>query len=126
MSDTTGTRASQIKAIDKQGNGSKLLTVDGSFTSGHMVVIDSSGKGIDGGAPSAGAGTPVTETPSGTLNGSNVTFTISNTPSPSASFELFLNGVFQRPSIDYTISGATITYTVAPKSSDTHTARYTH
>lgn len=66
------------------------------------------------------------EAPAGTLNGSNAVFTLSFTPSPAASLLLFLNGVQQNPAVDYTISGATITYTVAPQASDEHIAWYTH
>ena len=80
-----------------------------------------------------GGGTAVREAPAGTLNGSNTVFTLSFTPSPSASLLLSLNGVTQYPGSgspisgeDYTITGATITYTVAPRATDFHTAWYTH
>ena len=55
------------------------------------------------------------ETPSGTINGSNVTFTLANTPVV-GSEHVFLNGIIQNSgaSNDYTISGATITYLTAP------------
>jgi hypothetical protein len=59
------------------------------------------------------------------MNGANKTFTLANAPSP-ASVDLFLNGVEQRVNIDYTFSGTTITYIVAPKSSDNMFADYTH
>lgn len=54
------------------------------------------------------------ETPAGTVNGSNVTFTLAHTPSPSASLQFFINGVGQVSTTDYTISTATITMTSAP------------
>ena len=76
--------------------------------------------------------TAVCEAPAGTLNGSNQVFTLSFTPIPVASLLLFLNGVMQDPGSgspisgeDYTITGATITYTVAPRVTDFHTACYT-
>lgn len=75
--------------------------------------------------PSGGT-TAVREVPSGTLNGANTSFTLSFTPSPAASLALYLNGVEQVPTTDYTISSATITYTVAPKSTDLMIAQYTH
>lgn len=55
------------------------------------------------------------ETPSGTINGSNVTFTLANTP-VAGSEHIFLNGVLQESGAgnDYTISGGTITYLTAP------------
>lgn len=61
----------------------------------------------------------VRETPSGSMNGSNVTFTLANTP-VSGTEQVFLNGILQEPGAgnDYTISGGTITYASAPTSSD--------
>lgn len=55
------------------------------------------------------------ETPSGTVNGLNVTFTLANTPY-SGSEEVFLNGILQDVGAgnDYTISGAVITMLTAP------------
>jgi len=50
------------------------------------------------------------ETPSGTANGVNATFTLANTPSPSSSLELYRNGILQMPGIDYTLSGNSITF----------------
>jgi phage-related tail fiber protein len=61
----------------------------------------------------------VRETPSGTVNGSNTTFTLANTPTAGTE-EVFLNGLLQDPGAgnDYTISGATITYLTAPVTGD--------
>lgn len=55
------------------------------------------------------------ETPAGTINGSNVTFTLANTP-VAGSEHVYLNGVLQDVGAgnDYTISGGTITYLAAP------------
>lgn len=55
------------------------------------------------------------EVPSGSINGSNVTFTLANTP-VAGSEHIYLNGVLQESGSgnDYTISGATITYLTAP------------
>jgi hypothetical protein len=55
------------------------------------------------------------ETPSGTINGSNVTFTLANTPT-AGSEHVFLNGELQDVGAgnDYTISGATLTLLTAP------------
>lgn len=54
--------------------------------------------------------------PSGSINGSNTTFTLSPTPAASSNVNCFLNGVQQQQGAgdDYTISGATITYLTAP------------
>jgi hypothetical protein len=55
------------------------------------------------------------ETPTGSINGSNTTFTIANTPIAGTE-ELYLNGLQQivGGGEDYTISGATITMLTAP------------
>ena len=75
----------------------------------------------------------VSEPPLGALTGSNKIFTLTHTPNPVASLLLTLNGVAQNPGsgspltgADYTITGPTITYTVAPKATDFHHAWYTH
>jgi hypothetical protein len=59
------------------------------------------------------------ETPTGSINGSNTTFTLANTPSANTE-ELFLNGILLEPGAgnDYTISGATITMLSAPLTGD--------
>lgn len=56
-----------------------------------------------------GGGTLAFEIPSGSINGSNVTFTVSNTPA-----FVTLNGAVITLDTDYTHSGGTITMTVAP------------
>ncbi len=74
----------------------------------------------------------IREIPSGTMNGSNTVFTTTKAPSPPWAFWLFLNGVMQNPfgtgspvsGGDYTLSGNTITYAVAPKSTDNHFVIY--
>ena len=63
------------------------------------------------------------ETPSGTINGSNATFTLAVAPNPASSCEGRLRsggvGAFLPliKDIDFTISGLTITMTTAPKTS---------
>lgn len=126
MADTTGTRASQIKSIDRHGNASKVQMSDGTGTSGHLAVFDANGNVTDGGAPVGGGTTEVRETPSGSINGTNATFTLSYTPNPTASLQLFLNGVEQDLNRWYTLSGTTITFTVPPRNFDQIVAQYTH
>lgn len=53
------------------------------------------------------------ETPSGALNGSNQTFTLAHTPNPASSLQFSLNGDLQLSSVDYTLSGSTITLLIA-------------
>lgn len=62
------------------------------------------------------------ETPSGFINGTNVTYTLANTPVNDAdgnpSTMGFLNNGFLVRGIDYTISGSTITFSYAPLTGD--------
>ena len=58
------------------------------------------------------------ETPSGSVNGSNATFTTAQNFVPE-SVQVFINGVSQTNSVDYTTSGTTtITLNVSPVSGD--------
>lgn len=50
------------------------------------------------------------ETPGGTVNGANRSFTLANSPSPAMSLDLYRNGLVQSAGVDYTISGNTITF----------------
>lgn len=66
------------------------------------------------------------EVPSGTINGSNVTFTLAFTPVASASVQLYLDGILliSGAGNDYTISGATITMITAPALGQSIRANY--
>ena len=50
------------------------------------------------------------EIPSGTINGSNTVFGLADVPSPAASLEVFRNGLAMLRSLDFTLSGSTITF----------------
>jgi hypothetical protein len=67
----------------------------------------------------------VRDIPSGTKNGSNTNFTLTNTP-VSGSEMIFVNGLLMNSGSgnDYTISGSTITFAAAPLSTDTILATY--
>lgn len=91
------------------------------------ITGDSSSKTIDFKVLSVGANlTEIQEEPSGTRDGSNVTFTLSQTPNNVASLKLYLNGVFQRQGAggQYTISGATITMASPPAANQELDATY--
>jgi hypothetical protein len=68
------------------------------------------------------------ETPSGTANGSNATFTLANTPNPAGSVAVYRNGLRVALNIDYTLAGSTITFlpVALPQSGDTLVASYRH
>lgn len=64
------------------------------------------------------------EVPIGPINGSNVNFTLSFSPSPPASLSLYVNGVFQLPSVNYTLSGTNLSMVIAPNAGSTLYAVY--
>lgn len=64
--------------------------------------------------------TPVKETPSGTVNGSNVTFTLSFSP-VAASLAVYVDGILDTA---YSLSTNTITFTTAPAVGQTVYAMY--
>lgn len=67
------------------------------------------------------------ETPTGTINGSNDTFTVANTPNPAGSLHLYKNGQLMiAGGADYTLATATITFAAGaiPKTGDVLTADY--
>ncbi len=55
------------------------------------------------------------ETPTGTINGVNDTFTLSATPSPAASLNLYVNGMRQVAGVsaDFVLTGASIVFNAA-------------
>lgn len=54
------------------------------------------------------------EQPSGTVNGSNVTFTLSAAPISSKAISVFLDGLLCKQTTHYSLSGSTITFVTAP------------
>ena len=49
------------------------------------------------------------EVPAGAVDGSNAAFTLAAAPNPAASLQVYRNGLLQKESVDYTLSGNTIT-----------------
>ena len=64
------------------------------------------------------------EVPSGTVNSSNVTFTLTYAPVSTDSLTLTKNGLVQIYTTDYTLSGSTITMATAPATASTLYAIY--
>lgn len=65
------------------------------------------------------------EVPSGTINGSNTAFTLASTPSPASSLELTLDGQkMTAGGADFTLSGAAITFVIAPPTGSVLLAAY--
>ncbi|MBI3278638.1 MAG: hypothetical protein HYZ57_02220, partial [Acidobacteria bacterium] len=112
------------------------------YANGRAAVIDDTGSleavlgdpldcvRVDGtAAPCGSGGLPGFidgETPAGTTDSVNRTFTLSNLPSPINSLMLFRNGMLQHTTRDYTISGSTITFATGstPQSGDAMQAWY--
>jgi hypothetical protein len=55
----------------------------------------------------------VHEVPTGTVNGVNATFTLSQTPNPTTSVMLIVDGLEMKQGTHYTLSGTTITFVTA-------------
>src|SRR6185369_7061176 len=68
------------------------------------------------------------ETPTGAVNGVNAVFTIANVPNPPSSLKVWNDGgqLLKPGGVDYTLSGATITYAAAsiPQIGDVPTYSY--
>jgi len=103
---------------------SGVIAAPGTYTS---VTVDTYGRVTAGTNPTTftAANFITGETPSGTVNGSNVTFTLANSPL-AGSQEVYLNGILLESGAgnDYTISGVTISMLVTPQTGDKLRATY--
>lgn len=64
------------------------------------------------------------ETPSGAIDGVNVTFTLAKTPNPALCLQLFKSGTLQVQGSGYTLNKNVITFAVAPAIASTLKAFY--
>jgi hypothetical protein len=66
------------------------------------------------------------ETPQGAVNGVNTVFLLSQAPAPASSLHLYRNGILQKPSVDYVLSGNTVTFlsVATPQPGDELAASY--
>jgi len=65
------------------------------------------------------------ETPAGTIDGTNATFTLTQAPNPPAELQLYLDNTLLIQGLDYSIAGSTITMlTYIPKGGDSLRAWY--
>jgi hypothetical protein len=91
----------------------------------NTLVITSNVLGVKPGTYIGASNMVIRETPTGTINGSNTTFTLANTPTANSE-QVYLNGLLLEPGAgnDYTISGATITMLAVPQTGDRLKASY--
>jgi hypothetical protein len=121
-----------------------VLPIEGvGYAPGLAAVINSSGQisgasgnlgdcvKVDGSSGPCGGGGVLPqfsdgETPSGTINGANTTFALAFTPSPTASLQLYLNGLRMDQGMDYSIVGSTVTFASVsvPQAGDVLLASY--
>jgi hypothetical protein len=66
-------------------------------------------------------------TPSGTVNGANVSFALPSAPTPVSSLKLYKNGILMMANLDYTLNGSVITFSstaAAPAAGDSLQSYY--
>lgn len=94
-----------------------------------VTVVEAGTQGPAGATGAAGPqgppgnGTPVRETPAGVVNGSNGVFTLSAVP-VAGSDQVYLNGLLQEAGVDYSLSGAVVTFAETPLPGDRVRACY--
>lgn len=65
------------------------------------------------------------EVPSGTVNGTNDTFTLAANPNPDSSLELKVNGVYMKAGgVDFTLTGTSIVFVIPPATDSLILASY--
>jgi hypothetical protein len=125
--DSIQAKLSASGAVSVAGDGLAVAVGDGIEVSSNALRFKLDGASLTRGSSGvkiSAANFITRETPGGAMNGSNTAFTLASTPA-SGSEMIFLNGILQEPGgEDYTISGANITYAVAPLSTDRMRANY--
>ncbi len=125
---------STILLSDVQGLNEALAdrpTKAAGFANGRAVTVDINGEltavlgspgdcirvdGTSGPCGTGGGGAAFAfvdaETPAGSIDGVNRVFTLSQIPFPASSVHLYRNGILQKASVDYTVSGSVVTFEV--------------
>lgn len=94
-----------------------LVTVSGDATMSSTGVLTITNPGLQSG------NFVFNEVPSGTVNGVNTSFTLANTP-VAGKTTVYLNGLLQKPTEDYTITGGSISFVTAPETGALLLANY--
>ena len=103
---------SEIWAVSPSASTLKLNQVRAVLLPGGFVAAPSLADGSSAlmmGENGTGAFVDL-ETPAGLINGSNLVFTLTATPNPSSSLELFRNGIRLSPTVDFTLSVNTVIF----------------
>ncbi len=120
-----------VKSVTFAHPRAAIINDDGAIESAagnpaDCVRVDGS-SGPCGGAATAVTGTFVDgETPSGSVNGSNVAYVLSQAPNPASSLLMYRNGILQKRFLDYDLTGATVTFSApsTPQPGDVLLASY--
>lgn len=118
------------KSIVKAAGGITTALVDNDIRVGQWVDVVYDGTNMQmqstlGNAASSTVNFADNEIPTGTINSSNVTFTLAHTVNPTASLNCYENGVHQiAGGTDFTLVTATITYAIAPTTGATLNCSY--
>ena len=110
-----GKSSGSASPLTTKGDLYTFSTVDARLpigTNGQVLTVDNTT--ATGNKWADATYTPRAETPTGAIDGTNVTFTLANTPANTASVIIVLGGLTQFNGIDYTVSGSTVTFTTAP------------
>jgi hypothetical protein len=102
----------------------QIDAADGSL--GDCVRVDGTSGPCGGGSSGVLPLYADSETPTGSVDGTNTVFTLNYTPSPTGSLALFRNGLLMRPGSDYSISGNTLVFFLGsvPQPGDLLVANY--
>lgn len=94
----------------------------------NVNLLDIAGNVLASAAPLPGTGARPADqvVPAGNIDGANKSFKLPSAAVPATSLQLYMNGVYQTPGVDYTITpdGVTINMILAPQVGDKLIANY--
>jgi hypothetical protein len=103
------------KAAGYAGGRALAVDINGELTA--VLGASSDCVRVDGTSGACGSATPLAfvdlETPSGAVDGANRNFLLSQAPYPASSVHLYRNGILQKQSVDYSVSGNMVTFQTA-------------